>query len=317
MGNKMYMAIRDGLKIFDISKPTKPRLIGGEDYPWPYWPGVFTCEDPDSNGSTLIMCNYVYDVSDPKAPREIGYWDSYAHTSTCVFNCRYAYDSEGAIIDLRNPESPQVVGQWNAGTPAVWAHDLTEVSAGIVVTASDPVMVLDARDRPTRPRVVAVGEVAVDEFVHGVLWPRGGRDRFLLAGGEDLGPRCDVPGDRRQASFVTYNTDGWMRTAKIRPVDAWSPPHGAFIDGNAPVNHFCGHWFDDHPRFDNGGLVAVAWYEHGTRFLRISGQGEIEEEGYYMVPAGEASASYWITDRIVYVADYLRGLDILRYTGKL
>ena len=318
VGDLMYMSTRQGIMVFDISNPLKPKLVGREDPSFfPYWPGVFTGEDPDSNGQTLIVYDSVYDVSDPKEPKYLAAWGSAAHTSTCVLDCRYAYDSEGSIVDLSKPHAPVIVSNWNVGTPATWAHDLTEVAPGVVVTASSPVMVLDARRDPTKPQVVATGETAAEEFVHGVLWPRKGIDRFLLAGGEDLGPRCDVPMDGRQASFVTYDTTNWRQTGKLRPIDEWRAPHGVYADGNAPVNHFCGHWFDEHPTFHDGGLVAVGWYDHGARFLRIDSAGKIKQTGYYMVPGGEASAAYWVTDRIVYVTDYFRGLDILRYKGEL
>ena len=32
---------------------------------------------------------------------------------------------------------------------------------------------------------------------------------------------------------------------------------------------------------------------------------------------GQASAAYWIDERTVYVADYIRGLDVLRFTGDI
>ena len=32
---------------------------------------------------------------------------------------------------------------------------------------------------------------------------------------------------------------------------------------------------------------------------------------------GATSGAYWITNRILYAVDYQRGIDILRYTGKL
>jgi hypothetical protein len=34
-----------------------------------------------------------------------------------------------------------------------------------------------------------------------------------------------------------------------------------------------------------------------------------------MTYGGQASAAYWITDEIVYVVDYNRGLDILRFAA--
>jgi hypothetical protein len=32
---------------------------------------------------------------------------------------------------------------------------------------------------------------------------------------------------------------------------------------------------------------------------------------------GSTGAIYWITDRILYAIDYNRGMDILKFTGKL
>ncbi|MGH2808277.1 MAG: hypothetical protein ACRDKT_13490, partial [Actinomycetota bacterium] len=83
-----------------------------------------------------------------------------------------------------------------------------------------------------------------------------------------------------------------------------SPPAGAV--GCSPL------WFDDHPRFRNGGLVASAWAEHGTRILEVSRTGRIAEKGYFVPFAGETAAAYWITDEIVYAIDLTRGIDILR-----
>ena len=61
--------------------------------------------------------------------------------------------------------------------------------------------------------------------------------------------------------------------------------------------------------------MALAWYEHGTRFVRVAGDGQIAEDGWFLGSGGQASAAYWITDRVVYVADYIRGLDVLRFEG--
>jgi hypothetical protein len=80
---------------------------------------------------------------------------------------------------------------------------------------------------------------------------------------------------------------------------------------------YCVHWFTPHPTYRNGGLVAIAWYEHGTRFLQVGRDGSISEVGWFLPLGTTASAAYWITDRIVYVSDYNRGLDVIRYTGDI
>ena len=73
-------------------------------------------------------------------------------------------------------------------------------------------------------------------------------------------------------------------------------------------------WIEQHPDFRNGGYVAGAFYDHGTRFFQVTPAGKIKEAGYFMAYAGQASATYWITDEILYTVDYNRGLDILRFT---
>lgn len=61
-------------------------------------------------------------------------------------------------------------------------------------------------------------------------------------------------------------------------------------------------------------LVAAAWYEHGTRLLSVDkASGEITQKGFFQPVAGSASAAHWINDEYVYVVDYVRGVDILRY----
>jgi hypothetical protein len=72
-------------------------------------------------------------------------------------------------------------------------------------------------------------------------------------------------------------------------------------------------WFQEHPDFASGGLVASAFFEHGTRFLEVDRKGKIAEVGYFMPAAGETIATYWITDEIVYAIDISRGIDILQF----
>jgi hypothetical protein len=103
----------------------------------------------------------------------------------------------------------------------------------------------------------------------------------------------------------------------ITQVDDFRITPGAPTEGRAPDSSFCVHWFDEHPYYKNGGLVAIAWYEHGTHFLKIERDGQISEVGWFLGGGGQASGAYWIDERTVYVADYIRGLDVLRFTGDI
>ena len=77
-------------------------------------------------------------------------------------------------------------------------------------------------------------------------------------------------------------------------------------DGQTPA--------DDAPVVTPDYLVAAAWYEHGTRLLSVDKTtGEITQKGYFQPVVGSASAAHWIDDEYIYVVDYERGVDILRY----
>jgi hypothetical protein len=47
----------------------------------------------------------------------------------------------------------------------------------------------------------------------------------------------------------------------------------------------------------------------------VDSAGEITEVGWFQPVGGYTASAYWITKEIVYVMDYRRGLDILRFTG--
>ena len=99
------------------------------------------------------------------------------------------------------------------------------------------------------------------------------------------------------------------------------PPagNGVYADGK-PVAGALGcsvHWFQEHPTFHDGGLVAISEYEDGVRFLQITKDGGIEEQGYFLSLGSSSSSPKWAgKDDVLYSIDYQRGIDILRWTGK-
>jgi hypothetical protein len=99
------------------------------------------------------------------------------------------------------------------------------------------------------------------------------------------------------------------------------PPagNGFYADGK-PVAGALGcsvHWFQEHPTFKNGGLVAISEYEDGVRFLQIRKDGSIVEQGYFLSLGSSSSSPKWAgKGNVLYSIDYQRGIDILRWTGK-
>jgi hypothetical protein len=313
VGKHLYITNSRSLTIYDLSDPVSPVRLGSTvvlDQPY------FAEEDVDTNGKILLWGALgdlnVIDVEDKSNPVTIGKLaGADNHTISCVLDCTYAYGSEGVIVDLRDPAAPKEVGNWAKDTPAPnGGHDVTEVAPGMVLTSTQPMLLLDARKNPTKPRVVALGGNTDNRFMHSNLWPHQMKDRFFLAGGESSGPTCD----ETDGEFMTWDTRNWKKTQTFTMIDEYRVKNGLPTDGDAPANLYCMHWFDVNPTYRNGGLVSVAWYEHGTRLLNVTSKGKIEEAGYFIPAGGSTSAAYWVTKDIIYTADYNRGIDIIRVT---
>lgn len=313
VGKYMYVTTSRALSIYDLSDPLKPEQVGFTVIPqMPYFPQ----EDVDTNGRILLVPSIdgrlnVVDVEDKTNPRVIAQLEGGAgHTNTCLLECTYSYGAGGQVVDLRDPSNPRLIGNWrDEGLPGS-SHDVTEVAPGMVVT-SGPIALLDARRDPTRPKLRVLTRGGPGGMIHSNLWPRNMKDRFLMVSGEGGGPRCG----ENSASFSTWDTRGWRQGRAFREIDKYRVKRGTYTDGNAAVNALCIHWFDDHPDFRNGGLVALAAYEDGTRILEVKPDGSIRSIGYFLPAGGSTSAAYWITDSIIYTADYHRGIDIIRVKG--
>ncbi|HVF20616.1 MAG TPA: hypothetical protein VNA14_10275 [Mycobacteriales bacterium] len=315
VGKTLYITEDRGLTIYDISKPELPSLLSF--LPVPQMP-YFTEEDVDTNGKVLLIGGYgtlnVIDVRDPRKPKvtfQLAGADD--HTISCVLDCTFAYGNSGLIVDLTDPEGPSIVGNWATGTRAPdGGHDVTEVAPGLIVTSSSPVLYLDARKNPRKPKVLATGSLPDDRYMHGNLWPRGGKDRWIIAGSE-TGGNCTP----EAGGLMTFDTRGWEKTRKFRLADDFHLGTGLPTDGDSVYDQFCAHWFTTHPKWKDGGLLAMGWYEHGTRFFDIAKKdGSITEIGWFLPVGGSTSAAYWVNDKVLYAVDYQRGIDILKFSGK-
>lgn len=156
---------------------------------------------------------------------------------------------------------------------------------------------------------------------HNNIWPRGGKDRFLVTASEgSYNGRCELYDDEGKTLQV-WDTTGWRRGG-FEPLGTYTLTNG---EGNPPVGLFgvqgcSAHWAHEHPSFDDGGLIAMAAFSHGVRLLDVSSGGEVREAGYFLKDVHGAVDVEWITDRIVYVVEVGGGIgsfDIIEYTGKL
>ncbi len=321
--------------------PTDGKLLGisGQTSTVTTQGGVCQADSEASRG-----CLVLYDVSNSAAPKLLQQVKSAGdHTSTCLTyegkTCAFIYGSSGSITDTRNAltsTAPITESATNwlveirkqlGGKPGGNAHHMTEVRPGVLLTATVPMTVLsiNAEDggSPLAPKVLATADhsAAPDQktrFVHSVEWPNGGTDSIMLSGGEtNFQPRC-TPTNGAFSTFLAGTTP--TSNGKTKPVftyaDTYKLVEGSYTDGQTPAGGFklgCSvHWFEQHPTFHDGGVVALAAYESGTKLLDIAANGKISERGFYLPLDSSASAPHWAADgKTLYVVDYLRGLDVL------
>jgi hypothetical protein len=262
--------------------------------------------------------------------------------------CAFAYGRTGHIVDLRDPAKPVLMAEtWRAAVKygtrsnSPYTHDLTEIRPGLVMTAGASAVVMDTTD-PTAPvRLTEVGDVKRFSSLgyHSVEWARGGRDRFVVMGTEIAPPAVagapgntagsDCKGD--DAVIETWDASAFLAAMEVyeaqevpdpsvfegemfSKVDSYNASgRGLFVTGQALASQlYCAHWMEQHPQFSDGGLVAVAYYNRGTRFLEVGSDGMMTEIGWITPAEGYTGSPQWVSDDIVYVMDYRRGLEIVR-----
>lgn len=327
IGDYLYVTSWKDFTIYDVSDAENPELLSKTAFAEDTADGGtgfrFENEDVATNGKILVFSQqlpvahvFVYDIEDKTNPQLIGHLtEGGAHTAECILKCKWLYGSNGNIIDLRDPTAPVLMEEkWGEGLPSTGSHDVNEVAPGLVLTSSRPIMVLDVR-KPLKPELLAVGDdEAITGTVHSNQWPRQAKDNIALFSSErNATGRCG----NTNGAFMTWSAKNFRKTHSLKMLDIYHLQSGTYNDGSPAVNGLgcSAHWFQEHPTFHNGGLVAMGSYEHGTRFVDISSKGKITEVGWFVPHAGSTSAAYWVTDELVYSVDYSRGIDILRWTG--
>ncbi|HUP69356.1 MAG TPA: hypothetical protein VM142_06025, partial [Acidimicrobiales bacterium] len=114
--------------------------------------------------------------------------------------------------------------------------------------------------------------------------------------------------------FTTWSAVDVTKGRSMSVSQVFRPVSGTYANGDPAVNALgcSGHWFTSRTE-GNDQIVAGAWYEHGTRILKVDGAtGAISQLGWWQPGVGSASAAHWIDDEYVYTIDYARGIDILR-----
>ncbi len=296
-------------------------------------------------GNVSLGCVALYDVrgAAPKLLQTVpGVGD---HTQTCVTvngnTCAYMFGSSGNVVDLRGllatPSVPATKApfNWQAVIRArkgpdgknlvlTRGHHQTQIRPGVLFTASQPAYLISVNVEDggsvESPAVLAVSDFsgAPDDktrFTHGTEWANGGADTIALQGGEtNFTGTCNP----NAGAFSTFIVTGTPSSPTLTFADQYRPTTGNFLDGNPPNGSFgfgCSvHWFEPRQDFSNGGIVALAAYENGTKFMRVAPDGKLSQAGFFLPLGGATSAPHWAPDgKTVYLVDYKRGLDIVQF----
>jgi hypothetical protein len=349
LGKHYYVTDPRGVFIYNVAEPASPDLVGQLLAPQSQTHALLAQEDPETNGKILLVNALhpdaasngaapngwllIVDVKDKSAPKVLSSLNVYDHTWSCILKCTYAIGRTGYIVDLRNPAKPKVVGDWRKHVQAPdYMHDFTEVAPGRLIGAGQPSFYLDMRN-PLKPKELTRFDPGFHTLgYHGAAWPNNGKDPLLLMGAEVapsangglVGSDCT---DKGVHAVATYDARAVVKADRkrlaparrrgisFRKLQEWRVAgSGVYADGNAPGHTlYCGHWFDPHPKWKAGGLLALGHYDWGTRFLKVSRNGKMKEVGWFQPVQGHTASARWISKDIVYVHDYRRGLEILRF----
>ena len=297
----------------------------------------------------------VVDVSKPEAMTVLATVPVTDHTWTCISgvdakkqknSCAWAYGRSGHVVDLRDPSKPVLLEDtWRAAVGygdrgnSPYTHDLTEVRPGLVMSAGSTSILMDTSN-PAKPlRLTAIDQQARFPSLgfHSIEWAKGGTSPWLVAGTEiaPSGPTNSAGSDcngensvietwdarRVVAALKTYKPGTGakgLRGAAFTKVDAFKVANrGLFLDGAAPGHVlYCAHWMELHPTFASSGLMAVSYYDRGTRFVQVGKDGKMKEIGWITAAEGYSGSPQWVSKDVVYVMDYRRGLEVVRLLDK-
>ncbi len=240
-------------------------------------------------GAVIVVVDSGVDLGHPDLKGKLVRGATFVDGSTCLTvegrTCAWMYGSSGSVSDVRTALDPG-------------AAPITEL---ISVNAEDG-------GSPEAPRLLSYAShlAAPDNrtrFVHSVEFPQAGSASVMLSGGEtNAEPTCGPD----NGSFSTFTVksgtvkSGHSTAPTFTYADTFKLREGDYTDGNTPAGGYklgcSAHWFEQHPIFRDGGLVALSAYKSGTKFPGVTKEGQITERGFFLPLDSSASAPHWAPD---------------------
>jgi len=304
-----------GIRLFDVSDPSKPREVGffkSDEPPGLGVHGFWLHQDPKWGKLAFLATSkqgyfgnilLIVDINDPSKPRELSRW-WYPGTWTA---------------GGEKPEANWIAeGGLNRGLPNIWvyAHDVTVYKDRAYVAYRDQgVVILDISD-PRKPTMIgqikwSPPEEGNTHSVGVVIPPHGGRPDILVVT-DEVTRQCpwgymhiiDVRHEKNPVQISTFRL----------PLNRFCPP-------DRPGRPFGIHDVD---RMIRGSLVFGAWENSGFWAVDISDPYRPKSAGYFVPPPFQRAGLNYSTADDVFVHDNGLifatsnepggGLWILRYT---
>lgn len=329
-----------GLTVLDIAIPAAPFVVAV--HPLPH----FENEDVDLCGNTVLITNdrasrdlgsvlYAFDVSVPSSPQLVsvtpvgltGSGRGAGHIANFVASdCSLMWLDGGDLVevfDMTDPAAPRSLGKFESAASLSVAfkvtHDTERDSRGVLWSVGGGGAAgYRLTSDPLAPQLVSsTGPAGVNPSPYNdfILHNSKRNGSTLLITEEDYVDTDETPpgGCRGQGKFETWSIA--MRAGGLQPLDTWmTEMNGSDSKAAATVN-CSSHWFEV-----SKDLVAVGWYEQGTRFLDVHDPDDIRQVGFFLPANGSTWGAYWSptdpTRSIVYTADAYLGVDVLRIDRK-
>ncbi len=313
-----------GLYIIDIKDPSNPVLLGFHPVPAGH---TATC---------INDCRYVWSMGPTdNGGQKLAGWHSVPVFVTDVRDINHPYTYTQAVDTNRND-----------GVTA-YVHSADVDRNGVVWTSGyggvrgywtegkhyDPVAKVDRWATATNPIPYAGGGIpnalasGIAHNAYHVTTALGAyaKGDVIVVTEEANTSNCTNAGKFQLASIAgSYDGQSWSGTVanpfRITQLGVYTP---AGKPGERTGAECSAHWFTV-----KGNMVAIGMYAQGTRFIDISDPMHPTQVGHFRavartasgetpaIAASNASAVYWHGD-YVYVADYTRGVDVLKFTGNI
>ena len=308
VGDIIYSASGgNGLEVFDASDPANPVLIGTAIVP-----NAKVVDVAISEQYAYVMARtfewtdeitraglFVFDISDPAHPREVGFLFRTSHSLTLYDH--YVLLGGSVIVDVADPTNPVEVGR----IPGPGAKDVVVSDGFCYMAAEDNGLCIADISDPANPEVLS--EYMDPSF--GEYEPWGGITNISVAGDyayvvetglDDLGlPIMEVFFGVLHILDVSDRTDP-------KPVGAFRLPNGLYL-GLVVWNDYAfvrvlGSGIRVIDVIDPANPVEAGWYVH--------------QFGWGSMQSGNPNSLY-LSDEKVYVANHEAGLYILQMSPRL